>query len=91
MGPCDSGHVAVPELIEGGEDSIRVPRIVREEEVDIAGQSHVTVENHRLPTDDEVPDSVGVKELDERTRVRREVVRVYPDGWHSRTSLLSWG
>lgn len=46
----------------------------------------MTVEDHRLAADDDISDVMTVEQRDERSGVRREVVRIYFLRCHARTS-----
>jgi len=61
------------------EEPAHVLGIVGEEEIDIACEPHVAVEDHGLSSDDQIPHAMSVQQLDEDARVRREVERVYSD------------
>lgn len=56
-----------------------------------AGQANVSMEDHRLPADNQISDLVKGQEPHEGLRVGREVCRVYFDRCHARTSFESAG
>jgi hypothetical protein len=90
-GGGEAGHIPVPESVQRSEEPLEIGGVATEEEVDVTRQSHVSVEDDRLATHDQVADVVRVKEPDEVASVGREVRSVYSDGWHSRTSFASGG
>jgi len=67
----------LPVLLKCFEKPGRVPGRAIEEDVDIAGESNMSVENHRLASDDHETDPVIVQLPEKLQDIWREQARIY--------------
>ncbi|MGZ5025460.1 MAG: hypothetical protein ACXWBS_11410 [Chthoniobacterales bacterium] len=86
-----SRNPIVPKFEQRVKESRNICSRVFVEEIDIAGDARIAMEDNSLSADDEIPDAISCEQTQEAEDVLGESSVSYRARWHSRTSLALAG